>query len=124
MRLFLGCMYSVEKMHQCLKREGEDGTPEKPGYEPQSHKAFMQLGEEWNLKIHVLKQLEEFTCLMYGQNRESSMDSLRAKPLRKIVTEHVKLTSKYKVVRARLPPCHSARFEATPPAGELPRSYI
>ena len=32
----------------------------------------MQLGEEWNLKSHVLKQLEDFTCLMYGQNRESA----------------------------------------------------
>ena len=33
----------------------------------------------------------EFTCLMYGQNRESSMDGLRAKLLRKIVGEDEKL---------------------------------
>ena len=43
---------------------------------------------------------------MYGQNRESSMDGLRAKPLRKIVGEDEKLTSKPKVELARLPPCH------------------
>jgi len=67
----------------------------------------MQFGEEWNLKSHVLKQLEEFTCLMYGLNRESSMDGLRAKPLRKIVGEDEKLTSKSKVDLARLHPCHS-----------------
>ena len=42
----------------------------------------MQLGEEWNLKYHVLKQLEEFTA--YGQNRECSVDGFRAKLLRKI----------------------------------------
>ncbi|KAK2185897.1 hypothetical protein NP493_219g03015 [Ridgeia piscesae] len=48
------------------------------------HKAFMQLGEEWNLKSDLLKQLEEFTCLMYGQIRESSVDGVRAKHLRKI----------------------------------------
>ena len=34
------------------------------------------------------------------------MDGLRAKPLRKIVGEDEKLTSKPKVELARLPPCH------------------
>ena len=68
----------------------------------------MQFGEEWNLKSHVLKQLAEFTCLVYGQNRESSMDGLRAKPVRKIVDEDENLTSKSKVDLTRLPPCHSA----------------
>jgi len=52
--------------------------------------------------------LEEFTCLLYGQNRESSMDGLLAKPLRKIVGEDEKFTSKLKVDLARLPPCHPA----------------
>ena len=53
----------------------------------------MQFGEEWNLKSHVLKKLEEF--------------GLRAKPLRKTGKDE-KLTSKYKVDLARLSPCHSA----------------
>ena len=69
-----------------------------------------------------MKQLEEFTCLMYGQNRESSMNGLRAKLLRKIVGEDEKLTSKSEVVLARLPTCIC--FEATPPADEPPRSLI
>ena len=69
---------------------------------------FRQLGEEWNIKYHVLKQLEEFTCLMYGQNRESSMDGFRVKHLRKIMVEDEKLTSKSKIDLVRLPPCHSA----------------
>ena len=68
----------------------------------------MQLGEESNLKPHVLKKLEQFTCLMYGQNCESSKDGLRVKHLRKIVGEDEKLTSKPKVDLARLPLCHSA----------------
>ncbi|KAK2183014.1 hypothetical protein NP493_328g05006 [Ridgeia piscesae] len=68
----------------------------------------MQLGEGWNLKFHVLEQLEEFTCLVYGQNRESSVDGLRAKLLRKMVGEDEKLTSKSKVNLAGLPPCHCA----------------
>ena len=45
---------------------------------------------------------------MYGQNRESSMDGLRAKLLRNIVGEDEKLTSKSKINLARLPPCQSA----------------
>ncbi|KAK2187737.1 hypothetical protein NP493_156g06018 [Ridgeia piscesae] len=45
---------------------------------------------------------------MYGQNRESSMDGLRVKFLRKIVGDDKKLTSKSKIDLARLPPCHSA----------------
>ena len=68
----------------------------------------MQFSEEWNLKCHVLKQLEEFTCLVYGQNCESSVDGLRAKPLRKIVVEDEKLISKSKVALVRLPSWHSA----------------
>ena len=56
----------------------------------------------------MLVQLEEFTYLMYGQNRESSMDGLRAKLLRKFVGEDEKLTSIPKVDLARLPPCQSA----------------
>ena len=42
---------------------------------PRLHKSFIQHGEEWNLKSHVLKQLEQFTCLMHGQHRESSWTS-------------------------------------------------
>ena len=75
---------------------------------PRFHKVFLQFGEEWNLKSHVLKQLEEFTCLVYGQNRDSSKDGLRAKPMRKIVGEDETLTSKSKVDQARCPLCHSA----------------
>ena len=56
----------------------------------------------------MLKQLDEFACLIDGQNRESSMDGLRAKQLRKIVVQNEKLTSKSKIDLARLPPCHSA----------------
>jgi hypothetical protein len=72
------------------------------------HKAFTQLGDDWNVKCRVLKQLEQFTCLMYGQSRESSVDVVRAKLLHKMVGEDEKLTSKSKVDLARLPPCHSA----------------
>ena len=103
-------MYSVAKTAPVPStgREMEDGTHEKAGEEPRFHKVFVQFGEEWNLKSYVLKQFEEFTCPVYGQNRESSMDDLRAKLLRKIVGEDEKFTSKSKIDLVRLPPCHSA----------------
>ena len=122
-RLSLGCI-QWRRLHQCLQREGDWKVgPLKKLEKKRFHKVFMQFGEECNLKYHVLKQIKEFSCLMYGQNRESSMDAFRAKLLLKIVGEGEKLTSKSKVDLARFPPCHSA-FEATPPADEPPRSHI
>ena len=75
---------------------------------PRFHSAFRQLGVEWNIQPQTVKQLEDFTCLMYGQSRESSLDVIRTKLLRKMVGEDEKLTSRSKVDLARLPPCQSA----------------
>ena len=44
---------------------------------------------------------------MYGHNRESSVDVVRAKLLLKMVGENEKLTSKSKVDLASIPSCHS-----------------
>ena len=59
--------------------------------------AFRQLGGDWNLNPQILNKLEQFTCLMYGQNRETSVDIVRPKRLHKMVGEDGKLTSKSKV---------------------------
>ena len=63
----------------------------------------MQLGGEWNM----LKQLEQFTLLKYGHTRESLVDVVRAKFLRKMV-DGIQCTSKPKVHPDRLPSCHYA----------------
>ena len=81
------CVFSGEDCTSAFNGKGEGGALKKLETNPRIHKAFMQLGAEWNLKSHALKQLEEFTCLVYGQNRESLMDGLRAKQLRKIMGE-------------------------------------
>ncbi|KAK2178255.1 hypothetical protein NP493_551g03033 [Ridgeia piscesae] len=81
------------------KGRGKAGPLKKLAKNPRFHKAFMQLGEEWNLKYHVLKQMEELTCLM---------DGLHAKLLRKIVSEDEKRTTKSNVDLARLPLHRSA----------------
>ena len=77
---FLGMyIFSGEDCTSVFKGNGKVGPLKKLQKNPRFHNAFMQLGEEWNLESHVLKQLEEFTCLMYGQNRESSVDGGRTK---------------------------------------------
>ena len=75
---------------------------------PRFHKYFQQLGDDWNVNADVLKEVEKFTCLMYGQSRETSVDGACVKLLRKMVGDGEKLTSKSKVNLGRLPPCYSA----------------
>ena len=65
-------------------------------------------GEEWTVKPEVQQQLEQFTCIMYGEVRESLVNTVRAKVLKKMVGEDQKLTTKSKVDLARLPPCQDA----------------
>ena len=75
------------------------------------HKALRQLGDDWNVTPQMLKELEQFTCLMYGQSRQSSVDVVRAILLRKMVGRgggDEKLTVNSKVDLTRLPPCRSA----------------
>ena len=85
---------------------------------PRFHRAFRQLGDNWNVSSEVLKQLEQFTCLMYKQSRESSADVARTKLLRKMVGEDKKLTSKSKVDLACLPPffCSEATHSTCEPS--------
>ena len=49
--------------------------------------------------------VEAFTCLMYGHDRERSINSVRSIMLKKMVGEDEQLTVKCKVDLSRLPPC-------------------
>ena len=95
-------------MYQLLQRKRKSCASEKAREEPQVSKCFQQLGDDWNVNVDVLKEVEKFTCLMYGQSRETSIDGARVKLLRKMVGDGEKLTSKSKVDLGRLPPCYSA----------------
>lgn len=72
---------------------------------PKYHNVFKKLVDDWTVKPEVMADLEAFTCLMYGQARETSVDAVRGKMLIKMVGEHEKLTTKSKVDLALLPPC-------------------
>lgn len=62
----------------------------------------------WKVASEVLEQLEAFTCTMYGQARETSVDMVRSKLLKKMVGEDNTLNSKSKVDMVRLPPCQDS----------------
>ena len=80
----------------------------KPERNPRYLAAFQQLGESWYITPHVIQQLQQFTCVMYGNNREPSVNHLRLQLLRKEVGEDEHLTLKSAVDLSLLPPCYSA----------------
>ena len=68
----MGCyVFSGEDCTSAFKGKGKMGPLRKLEKNPRFHSAFRQLGVEWNIQTQRVKQLEEFTCLMYGQSRES-----------------------------------------------------
>ena len=101
-------MFSGEDCTSAFEGNGKVGPLRKMEKNPKYHSAFRKLGDDWNVSPQLLKELEQFTCLLYGQSRESSVDVVCHKLLCKIVGEDKKLTSKSKVDLARLPPCNSA----------------
>ena len=66
---------------------------------------FRDLGNEWSLSDEIMTDLEKFTCIMYGQARETSVNTVRVNMLKKMVGEDETLNSKSKVDLARIPPC-------------------
>ena len=57
---------------------------------------YRQLGEDWTVKPEVQQQLEQFTCIMYSNACETSVNTFQTKMLKKIVREDEKLTTKQK----------------------------
>ena len=69
---------------------------------------YRQLGVEWKVASDLLKQLEAFTCAMYGQARDTSVNVVRSKVLKKMVGEDSTLNAKSRVDMVRLPPCQDS----------------
>lgn len=53
----------------------------------------------------MLEDIEAFTCLMYGQAKEKSVNAVRSSMLKRMIGEDEALTTKSKVDLSRLPPC-------------------
>ena len=95
-------VFSGEDCTSVFKGKGEVGPLKKLQKNPKYQKAFRQLGDDWTVKPEVMADVEAFTCLMYGQARETSVDVVRGKMLKKMVGEDERLTTKSKVDLARL----------------------
>ena len=95
-------VFSGENCTSAFKGKGKVGPLKKLERNPRFQKTFRELGNEWNTASQVLRLLEEFTCLMYGQIREKSVNIVRFKLLQKMVGEGNNLTLKSKVDVSRL----------------------
>ena len=76
-------VFSGEDCTSAFKGKGKVGPLKKLQKNPKYQKAFRQLGDDWTVKPEVMADLEAFTCLMYGQARETSVDVVRGKMLKK-----------------------------------------
>ena len=56
----------------------------------------------------MVKKVEEFTCLMYGYSRTTSINETRYLMIKKMVGDDATLTTKSKVDLSRLPPCRNS----------------
>ena len=70
--------------------------------------AFRKLGDDWTIQDSVFEDIEIFKCVMYGYRRESRVNIVRIKMLKKMVGEDKPLSADSKVDLARLPPCKTS----------------
>ena len=61
------------------------------------------MGDDWNIKAQVMKQLEQFTYLVYGHISKSSVNAVHVKLPHEMVGEDKKLISTSGVDLSRLP---------------------
>ena len=101
-------VFTGEDCTSAFKGKGKITPLKKLEKNPRFQRIFASLGDEWVLDADIAQQLETFTCIMYGDKRETSVDKVRAKLLRKMVGTDKSLTSKSKVDFSCLPPCWSA----------------
>ena len=58
--------------------------------------------------METIQELEAFTCIMYGEPREKSVNLVRLKMLKKMVGEDDSLNQKSKIDLSRIPPCQDS----------------
>ncbi|KAK5921446.1 hypothetical protein CgunFtcFv8_025151 [Champsocephalus gunnari] len=93
-------VFTGENCTSAFKGKGKVNPLKKLEKTPKLHKAFRQLGADWMVTDELQEEMESFTCIMYGQARMTSVDTVRVKMMRKMVGTD----SKSKVDLERLPP--------------------
>ena len=109
-------VFTGEDCTSSFKGKGKVAPLKKLEKNPRFHKCFQQLGDDWNVNADVLKEVEKFTCLMYGQSRETSVDGARVRRRRET---HIQVQG-----RPRSPSAVLLCSKATCPACESSRCVV
>ena len=75
---------------------------------PRYQSVLRRLGKDWEITPEDRKELERFTCIIYGYNRVHSICRVRALMLQKMVGADNNLSASSKVDLSELPPCLSS----------------
>ena len=100
--------YTGEDCSSAFKGKGKVRPLQKLEKNPRFQEVFAKLGSDWDIDEYIMNEVEQFTCLMYGYPRLSSIDEVRYLKLKEMVGDEEKLTSKSKVDLSKLPPCMSS----------------
>ena len=95
-------VFTGEGTNCSFKGKGKITPLKKLEKNPEYQSSFVQLGTSWNVTERIYKELEEFTCLMYGYSHIG--DKVRSLMFKKMVGEGETLKSSSKVDLAKLPP--------------------
>ena len=68
------------------------------------------LGDDWTIPDDIMAVIETFTCVIYGCNRETSVNAVRHILLKKMVDEE-NLTELSKIDLSKLPPCRDSLIQ-------------
>lgn len=82
--LFGFYVFNGENCTSTFKETRKVGSLKNVGEKSQVSHCLSTTCDDWNVKLQVLKQLEQFTCLMNKQGRESSVGVVGAMLLRKM----------------------------------------
>ena len=78
---------------------------------PEFESSLSELGESWEVSDRVVKDLEIFTCRLYGSKTTSDIDLLRLNLLKSKCDYSEKLDSKKCVDFAMFPPCQDSLLQ-------------
>lgn len=101
-------VFTGEDCTSAFKGKGKVSPLKKLMKYPRFHEYFGMLGDEWTVDEETHRMIETFTCIMYGYPKETSINQVRYKMLKKMVGKDDLLTNKSKIDLARLPPCQDA----------------
>ena len=101
-------VFTGEDCTSAFKGKGKVAPLKKLMKYPRYHRYFGMLGDEWTVDEETHRMIETFTCIMYGYPKETSVNQVRCKMLKKMVGKDNLLTNKSKIDLSRLPPCQDA----------------